>query len=72
MYGSKHVANAIYKKVIVMLNSELAEDRMAKNISDEQYKRLYKILDSFWIELHKVDIENGLSETAYWGLVLKA
>ncbi len=65
MGENKQVANGIYKKIILTLNSELSEDRMAKKINDEQYKRLYNMLDSFWVELHKIDIENGLDETAY-------
>lgn len=55
----RELQNGWFKKQLLIINNELSETRMDKEITDEQLKRLTDILIQFWDELYKVDKENG-------------
>jgi hypothetical protein len=58
--GDKQLTQfGVYLGHILKIQEELSKDRLWQFITDEEYQRLFKKLEEFWIELNRLDVEHG-------------
>jgi len=56
---NKQLSHYGYFENIMKIQNELMKDRLYQFLDDKNYTRLTNKLEEFWLELCKVDEENG-------------
>lgn len=58
-YIKKSIADFGYMDLILKIQAELTRDKLYQFMNEDEYQRLSKKLQEFWLELNKIDIEHG-------------